>query len=182
MNLIPKTSISLFLACVCAVVPTISSAIDSISLEYGRGDKTEMVRIGAQWRWNQQWWKSNGSHIGGYWSLTAAHWRQNRFQGISGNKQDISSLGITPVFRFQNDSLKGFYAEAGIGTHLLSELYDNDGKQLSTRFQFGDHIGAGYIFPNNVDLGVSIQHFSNGGIKKPNDGVNFAIIRLIYPL
>ena len=82
----------------------------------------------------------------------------------------------------QHDSLRGWYAEAGIGAHVLSALYDNGGKQLATRFQFGDHVGAGYVFANGAELGLSVQHFSNGGIKKPNDGVNFAILRLRYPL
>lgn len=169
------------IACAFAAMPFSSYAFDSVSFELGSGDKTNMARLGIQWKWEKQWWKSNGTHIGGYWNLTASHWRATRFQGIAGNRQSISSLGITPVFRLRNDSLKGFYAEVGIGAHVLTELYDNDGKQLSTRFQFGDHIGAGYVFDNNLDLGVAIQHFSNGGIKKPNDGVNFAIIRLVYP-
>jgi lipid A 3-O-deacylase len=34
---------------------------------------------------------------------------------------------------------------------------------------------------NNLDLGLKLQHFSNGGIKDPNDGVNFAVVRISYP-
>ncbi|HEY8608694.1 MAG TPA: acyloxyacyl hydrolase [Noviherbaspirillum sp.] len=158
----------------------VAHAVDSASLEYGAGDRTRLVRVGVQWAWDKQWWKSNGTHIGGYWDLTLAQWRGQRYRDIPGRRQDIAVLGITPVFRFQNDSLKGFYAEAGIGAHLFSELYDNDGKQLSTAFQFGDHIGVGYVFDNNLDIGLKIQHFSNGGIKKPNDGVDFAVVRLRY--
>jgi len=157
-----------------------SLAADSVSFEFGAGTKTKMVRVGAQWRWDQQWWRSNGSHIGGYWDLNLAHWQGDRFRSVAGSKQNINVIGITPVFRLQNDTLRGFYAEAGIGAHLMSALYDNDGKQLSTRFQFGDHIGIGYVFANNLDLGLRIQHFSNGGIKRPNDGVNFALIRASY--
>ena len=69
----------------------------------------------------------------------------------------------------------------GIGTHLLSELYDNGGRQLSTAFQFGDHIGVGYVTADGMDIGLLIQHFSNGSIKQPNDGVNFAVVRMAYP-
>lgn len=178
-RIIPKF---LALACALSVLPIASHAVDSASLEFGSGDKTKMARLGLQWNWKKQLWRSNGTHIGGYWQLSLAQWRATRFQGIAGGSQNISSLGVTPVLRLQNDNLRGFYAEAGIGAHMLSDLYDNDGKQLSTRFQFGDHIGAGYVFQNELDLGVSVQHFSNGGFKKPNDGVNFAIIRISYPL
>ena len=155
-------------------------AADSISFEVGTGDRTQMARVGAQWNWKKEWWKSNGTHIGGYWDLTLAQWRANKFQNVPGRTQNITDIGITPVFRFEKDSRKGLYMEAGIGAHYLSKHYDNDGGQLSTKFEFGDHIGAGYVFNNNVDLGIKIQHFSNGGIKKPNSGVNFAVIGLKY--
>jgi hypothetical protein len=140
-----------------------------------------MARVSAQWKWEPQWWRSNGTHISGYWDLNLAQWRGTRFRGIPDETQNITSIGITPVFRFQKDTMKGFYAEAGIGANYLSELYDNDDNQLSTRFQFGDHIGIGYVFENNLDLGLKIQHFSNGGIKDPNNGVNFAVVRVSYP-
>lgn len=182
MNLMRTTSIALAMTCVLGALPASCLAADSVSLEFGSGDKTKMARFGVQWNWEKQWWRSNGTHIGGYWDFTFAKWRGDRYQNIPGNTQNLIALGITPVFRLQNDSLKGLYAEAGIGAHLLSERYNNDGKELSTRFQFGDHLGVGYVFANNIDVGLRIQHFSNGGIKKPNNGVNFAILRLSYPL
>lgn len=168
-----------FLVCALVLTCPATYAVDATSLEIGIGEKVKMVRAGIQWNWNKRWWRSHGTHIGGYWNATAARWRGTNFQGTS-TTQNITSLGITPVFRFQNDSLKGFYVEGGIGAHILSERYDNDGKQLSTLFQFGDHLGIGYVFQNNLDVGLSIQHFSNGGIKKPNDGVNFAVVRMTY--
>jgi len=65
---------------------------------------------------------------------------------------------------------------------LLSELYDNNDRKLSTAFQFGDHVGIGYVFQNNLDLGLKVQHFSNGSIKQPNQGINFGVVRVSYPL
>jgi len=76
--------------------------------------------------------------------------------------------------------LRGFYMEGGIGFHRLSDLYNNDGRRLSTLFQFGDHIGAGYIFDNKWEIGAKIQHFSNGGYRKPNSGVNFIEVKGAY--
>lgn len=94
--------------------------------------------------------------------------------------QRFMAIGITPVFRLQNDDLTGLYGEAGVGLRHLFELYDNNGHRLSTNFQFASHLGAGYVFRNNVDVGLRIQHFSNGSIKKPNGGVNFIVARVAY--
>jgi hypothetical protein len=159
---------------------SISHAVDSFSAEFATGNKTQLVRIGAQWDWNKQWFQSNGTHLGGYWDLTAAEWRGNQYNNTPGATQSLTDIGITPVFRFQSDSKRGFYAEAGIGTHLLSKLYNNNGRRLSTHFQFGDHIGVGYVFSDKLDIGLKIQHFSNGGYKHPNNGANFAVIKASY--
>ena len=155
-----------------------SCAIDSASLEFASGNRTQMLRIATQWMWNDRWWQSNATHIGGYWDLSLAQWHGNTYTGNADEHQNLISVGITPVFRFQNDSKTGFYSEAAIGLHLLSDSYNNNRRSLSGNLQFGDHIGIGYVFKNNLDISFKFQHFSNGGIKKPNDGVNFAILRV----
>jgi lipid A 3-O-deacylase len=157
-----------------------ASAFDTASIEFGSGSNVQLLRLGVQSRWESQWWRSNGTHVGGYWDATIAHWRGSRFRGVRDGTQSITAIGITPVFRLQQDSGRGLYAEAGIGLHLLSDLYDNAGKQLSTRLQFGDHLAIGYVFRNDLDLKLKIQHFSNGRLKKPNDGINFAILSASY--
>ena len=70
----------------------------------------------------------------------------------------------------------GWYAEAGIGAHLLSETQINDHRRFSTAFQFGDHVGVGLRFGQRgeYDLGYRFQHLSNADIKKANDGINFS--------
>jgi lipid A 3-O-deacylase len=167
--------------CLLILSHSMAHAVDSASVELGRGNQTDLVRGAIQWKWTTQWFQSNGTHLGGYWDMTLAHWRGKRHRNIDGNTQNLAAIGITPVFRFQRDALTGPYAEAGIGAHYLTDLYDNNGDMLSTRFQFGDHIGVGYVFQNKLDLGVKFQHFSNGGIKSPNSGVNFAVVRVSYP-
>jgi lipid A 3-O-deacylase len=154
--------------------------VDSASLEVGAGARVQMVRFGVQSDWSQRWFQSNGTHLSGYWDASVAQWRGNNYQGRSGEHQNITNIGFTPVFRFESDNKKGWYAEGGIGLNLLSELYDNDDNRLSTHFQFGDHLGAGYVFDNKWELGAKIQHFSNGGYKKPNSGVNFFVVKASY--
>lgn len=158
-----------------------SIAADSFSFEVATGDRTYMARVGAQWDWNKKWFQSNGTHLGGYWDIAGAYWRENRHREVVGKKNSLFEVGITPVFRFQRDDKRRWYVEGGIGAHYLSELYDNDGARLSTHFQFGDHLGIGYVFSNGLDVGLRLQHFSNGGFKEPNSGVDVAVLRVAYP-
>jgi lipid A 3-O-deacylase len=154
-------------------------AADSASLEYATGNKSQFVRVGVQWNWEQQWFKSNGTHVSGYWDATLSEFRENRYQGTDATKS-LTDIGITPVFRFETDDKKGLYAEAGIGAHYMSSIYDNNNRAFSTNFQFGDHIGVGYVMNSGWDVGMKIQHFSNGGIKHPNPGANFVVLKTAH--
>lgn len=162
-----------------AAIQLPAQAIDSVSLEAASGNDTQAVRAGLQWDWSSKGWQSNGTHIGGYWDLSLGQWRGTRYQNRDAT-QNITDFGFTPVFRFQRDDKRGFYGEFGIGAHYLTGVYDNGGRRLSTHFQFGDHVGVGYVFANAVDVGLRYQHFSNGGYEEPNDGVNFVVVRLRY--
>ena len=171
----------LFVAGLAVLWAPSALAIDSVSFELGAGEDTQLVRIGLQSLWQKKWLQSNGTHVGGYWDLTLSRWRWASSRSATQTDQYLNDLGITPVLRLQSDSQKGFYAEVGIGAHLLSsDFYDTDGERFSTRFQFGDHFGLGYVMQNGVDLSLKIQHFSNGGIKQPNPGVLFGILKLGY--
>lgn len=156
------------------IVPTLSSA----SVEFGGSEnKVQLVRFGVQSNWDKRWQQSNGTHLGVYLDLTLSKWYGD---DDAGGTQNVTDVGITPVFRFQRDSKKGWYSEGGIGLHRLSEPYFNGNTKLSTRFQFGDHLGIGYVFDNTFELAVKIQHFSNGGYKKPNGGINFLVVKASY--
>ncbi|HEX8614372.1 MAG TPA: acyloxyacyl hydrolase [Telluria sp.] len=179
-----KLCASLAALAVMAAAPSAFASdkvIDHASLEVGGGAKVQMVRFGVQKEWNQRWFQSNGTHLSGYWDASIAQWRGNAYQNVDGQHQNITNVGFTPVFRFQADDMTGWYGEAGIGLNLLSKRYDNDSNRLSTAFQFGDHLGAGYVFANQWDVGMKIQHFSNGGYKKPNSGVNFLVLKASRP-
>jgi opacity protein-like surface antigen len=155
-----------------------ANAVDSVSLEAGRGDGTDMVRVGIQWDWTKRWLQGENWHVGGYWDLALGQWHRSSPPGFN---EDITEIGLTPVFRLQRNDRLGPYVEAGIGAHLLSRTSLGD-KRFSTAFQFGDHVGAGIRFGANgaFDLAYRFQHLSNGGIKDPNDGMNFHQIRFQY--
>lgn len=157
------------------------AAFDKVSLEAGSGNKTHMARIAVQWDWHRSWFAEGDWEVGGYWSASMGNWRARRFGPTQASREDILDAGITPVVRLRRDDGLGWYGELGIGVHWLSDRYVNNGKELSTHFQFGDHIGVGYVFAGGAELGMSFQHISNGSIKKPNDGVNFTLLKLAYP-
>ncbi len=149
-------------------------APDSFSLEYGTGNVTRLARGALQWDWDNVWFDSNGTHLGGYWDLSLAQWQARAWDGVDGHDHNLTDVGITPVFRFENDSKIGWYSELGVGAHYMNPIYDNNRRDFSTAFQFGDHLGFGYE-TQRWSVGVKLQHFSNGGIKHPNPGANFAV-------
>ena len=154
--------------------------IDSVSIDYGTAAKVRMERLSVAKDWDVKWFQSNGTHLSGYWEASVGFWQQKQYMNISGNDKSLWDIGFTPVFRFQNDNKKGLYYEGGIGVHRLSDLYNNDTYRLSTLFQFGDHVGVGYVFDNNWEVAAKVQHFSNGGYKKPNTGINYFELKAAY--
>jgi lipid A 3-O-deacylase len=156
--------------------------IDRAYIEIGNAPKLNMVRLGATQDFpsSWQWFNSNGNAVSGYWDASIGAWQGREHAGIPGERQHIVDVGLTPVFRWQANSKKGWFAEGGIGVHLLSKTYNNRHDQLSTAFQFGDHLGLGYVFDNRWEMTAKFQHFSNGGIKEPNSGVNLLMVRAAY--
>ena len=124
--------------------------------------------------------RPRGYHLSGYWDANIAYWRANQWLNIPDNRKNLAVIGITPVFRWEADDKLGFYADAGIGASLFSSVYRNTHRQLSTAYEFADHIGAGYVIDNNWEIGARLQHYSNGGIKHPNGGVNLFVLKAAY--
>ena len=131
--------------------------IDSVSIDYGTAAKVRMERLSVAKDWDVKWFQSNGTHLSGYWEASVGFWQQKQYMNISGNDKSLWDIGFTPVFRFQNDTYR-----------------------LSTLFQFGDHVGVGYVFDNNWEVAAKVQHFSNGGYKKPNTGINYFELKAAY--
>ena len=156
-------------------------AVDGVSVEYGNGDAANMARAGMSWNWDKQWFAEGDWLVTGFWEVSLASWRGH---SAAGNNQTVTDVGITPVFRLQQKNPGGFapYAEAAIGFHLITPTFIYATRVFGSAFQFGDHIGVGARFGDRrqFDLGYRFQHLSNGGIKKPNQGISFNQIRFAY--
>jgi hypothetical protein len=159
-------------------------AVDGISIQGGAGagassgDGTEQVEVALQWDWDRRWFEGKEWHVGGFWDVGVGYWQRD---ALPGQNENLVEIGVTPVFRLQQNDLKGPYVEAGVGAYLLSRTSLGD-KHFSTSYQFGSHLGVGYRFGARraFDLSYSYQHLSNADIKKPNDGIDFQQIRLQY--
>lgn len=157
---------------------TLAFAVDGIAVEAGNGHDTDMVRLALQWNWSHRWFESGNWHLGGYWDAEIGHWHR---RALPGQNDEINEIGLTPVLRYQRNDGSGPYFEGGIGAHLLSETTLGD-KRFGSLFQFGDHLGVGYRFGKGgwLDVSLRLQHLSNGGIKEPNNGINFRQVRVQY--
>jgi hypothetical protein len=169
------------LVLILLVFPSAAFAVDGVSIEAGNGNATDMMRVGAQWDWHKKWFDNGSWHLGGYWDASIGRWRG---YAAIGNNQKITDFGITPVFRYERDSIFGIspYVEGAVGFHLITTTFINADRKFGSSFEFGDHVGAGIRFGSTrqFDLGYRFQHLSNGGIKKPNQGINFNQIRFEY--
>lgn len=144
-------------AVACLAAPP-AHALDGVALEAGRASAGDvnMLRGSLQWQSSRRWLS---------WDLS--------FGGWNGGHGRVYDLAFTPVARWGRSP----YLEAGVGGHILSDLDVGTGSEFSTRFQFGDHLGAGLRI-GRYDLGLRFQHLSNGGLRNPNPGINFVIVRL----
>lgn len=151
-----------------AAIP--AHALDGVSGEVGTGDRgVSMVRAGAHWGQPVRWLPRN---VTLHWELSLARW--------DADPEPIYDLGVTPVFRYSPGE-RGRYLEAAIGLHYLSGMSVHPAAPFSSRFQFGDHIGIGFRGAM-YDVGVRLQHLSNAGLRNPNPGVNFVILRIAREL
>lgn len=131
-----------------------------------------MVRVILQKPWQKVWWEDNYWTLSGFWELSLGAWESNREPLDDDLLYDI---GITPVFRLLEKGYSGsrVFLEGAIGLHFVTER-DFADQDLSTNFQFGDHLGAGFVFgpDGRYALAYRFQHVSNGSISGENEGID----------
>ncbi|MCX7192196.1 MAG: acyloxyacyl hydrolase [Proteobacteria bacterium] len=156
-------------------------AVDGVLFELGNGSSTDTARAGAIFNFERQWFTEGDWLVAGFWEATAGQWQG---RSAAGNNQTITDLAVTPVFRLQQKNPSSFspYLEGAIGFHLISPTFIYANRQFGSAFQFGDHVGAGVRFGEHqqFDLGYRYQHISNGGLKKPNQGINLNELHFVY--
>lgn len=146
-------------------------ALDGITVQIGESsESTTTYRLGAQFEFGRTLWQSDagGVKLDGYWDAAVTRW-----SGL-----DATSLSLAPMFRLSfsaSDEGVSPFLEGGVGASYFTETELND-QDLGSKFQFEDRLGAGLSFNNGSEVGVRYYHYSNAGIKQPNDGIDMGAV------
>ncbi|MDZ5602630.1 acyloxyacyl hydrolase [Pseudomonas sp. RP23018S] len=134
------------------------------------------ARVGVGFDWDKRWLESSVGHLTGYWDAGYTYWEAGDAAG------GTHSLSFAPVFvyEFGNGDIKPFI-EAGIGVAVFSGTSAGD-KEFGSAFNFEDRIGAGLKFGDNQRVGIRATHYSNAGIKQPNDGIESYALFYSHPI
>ncbi|UAW97919.1 acyloxyacyl hydrolase [Halopseudomonas nanhaiensis] len=170
----------LFLGCTLVALSftPLAHAVDGISLEVGRSsESTDTYRLAAQFDFGTTLWQTQSQNVrlGGYWDAGVVRW-----SGL-----DTTSVGVSPVLRleFGQGGAVTPYLELGIGAAYFTRSSINNGDpDLGSRFHFEDRLGAGLRFSGGSELGVRIYHYSNAGLKEPNQGIENASLFYRLPI
>lgn len=167
----------------CTLVPLGKAyAYNAITIDNGYGmDDTRLLRLnysignerryptGKGWFWNYSW-EGNLS----YWYL----------HNHNDDDEKLFDIGLTPNFSLQPEQSWEWgypYIDMGVGVHLLSETHIGS-RNMGSSFQFGSHMAFGLRFGSydQYELAWRIEHLSNAGIREPNPGINFSMVRFGY--
>lgn len=139
-------------------------------------DSARALSVGALWPWSWQR-QVRGGRLEGITEAYVSRWSVKD----GGRRAGFTHVGVVPLLRYRFEKGRSpWFVEAGIGLTYMDRTYRTSEKQFSTHFNFADVLGAGRNFGEGQRQEVSLRltHFSNGGLKHPNPGMN--LVRLRY--
>jgi lipid A 3-O-deacylase len=142
-----------------------------VVLKYGQ-DGGDYERAGVGLRFAPLW-----SYQGDNWKAKLypeAEYNHFHYSGSRhGTRDDLDQIGGIAMMRFEYGSgtVKPF-AEIGLGGALFDHTQLGD-KNISTSFQFSEHLTLGVDVSNAWWVGAQYSHYSNAGIKEPNPGLDY---------
>ena len=154
-------------------LPSSSDSSQRWSVHVGYG--FDLERIGIHWESPQVWTSSlMGKSVELSNEFGVAQWSYIGPKN-DGQTRSLLQLSAIPIFRWWVDT--NVFLEGGIGATLISKN-ELGPRNLSTGFQFGDHIGLGYRLSPSSLVGWRYSHYSNASIKTPNQGLDIFQITL----
>lgn len=141
-----------------------------------RGDGVNAVTAGLQWQWPGRLPQIGGGAVSGYVELAIGRWTTH---DRSAGRAISTQIGIAPILRYTFERWPQWFVDAAIGVNAISPVFRRGEDEFSTVFNFGEHFGIGF-HPAGGDWEWTLryQHFSNGGIRKPNPGQDFVQLRI----
>ncbi len=150
---------------------------DSLTVQAGSGNEVDVVGVGFERPLADDCINSDRLRAGLLFRLD--EWHGHRQDG-----RNILDASVTPFARYElgRPLEKPVYGEIGIGAHLLSATRIDYQRQFSTAYQFGEFVGLStrYGERGEYQVGARLQHVSNGGIKRPNDGLTYGMLFFNY--
>jgi lipid A 3-O-deacylase len=142
-------------------------------------DQVEHLGAGVAWpfAWKRQ---ALGGEFSAQAELSLSYWNARAF---GGGQEGFWNVGLVPLLRYRlSDGSSPWFVEAGIGINASNKRYVTPDKTFSTRLNFSDNVALGRSFGTgwNQELSLRLQHSSNAGIKKPNPGEDFVLVRYAY--
>ncbi len=143
------------------------------SLQYGEGEGNNRLTLNRE---TAPLWQHNftSSRIEVVAELGISYWWTKR-AALRGFPRNMWQISATPLVRWWPTDK--FYLEAGIGVSLLSERQLKD-ERYGSNFQFSDQVGIGYQVTKATRIGLRVSHFSNAGMKGPNQGLDQVQVHL----
>ncbi len=144
--------------------------------QVGSGDGVDSVTAGLQWAWPRQPLLFGGGALRGYVELAIGRWAAH--DGATG-RAISTQIGIAPTLRYSFAGWPQWFVDAAIGVNAITPIFRRGEDEFSTVFNFDEHLGIGY-HPAGSDWEWTLryQHFSNGGVRKPNPGQDFIQLRI----
>lgn len=144
-------------------------------VQAGSGDGVDSVTAGLQWAWPRQPLPFGGGALRGSFELAIGRWAaHDRCDGRAISTQ----IGIAPTLRYSFARWPQWFVDTAIGVNAITPVFRHGEDEFSTVFNFGEHIGIGYHSAgSDWEFTLRYQHFSNGGIRKPNPGQDFIQLR-----
>jgi hypothetical protein len=132
---------------------------------------SQRVAVGVRlpWDWQAERW---GGQFTANTDMALALWRSDASSGIH--------LAVTPQLRWRpSEGRSPWFVEGGIGLSWHSKPYESEGARMSTRWNFYDVIAVGRSFgpQRRQEVSLRLVHISNAGIRRPNPGEEFLLLR-----
>jgi lipid A 3-O-deacylase len=162
----------------CGVPCALAEQAHFVQAQHGYG--VTAFAVGARIGDGRILWERRGWRLEQDWKARIGRWASHREHSRAPSLWEVAAY---PSLRFACTDAQGLapFAEGGIGVHLLTHTRVGD-RNMSTAFQFGEHMAVGARFGKEFaySLAARAEHVSNANIKKPNDGVSFYGIELQY--
>lgn len=173
-----------FLTALICSVSFATNANFGVAFSSGQGvHEITPYRIALAWDFGPVWHEEKSWGLNTVLESSYAIWNSPPRQYLGPDRPlTLTAMTLGPVLRWQKQHpyshLKASpYVELGVGLSWLSEK-QIQGRMLSLHFQFEDKGGIGVRFGNKqqYDLALRAYHYSNASIKRPNSGVNLAMV------